>query len=734
MRCASATATPNRVDVNKIVRAVERCADDLTDVDPLRVATKTISGLYDGATTAELDRLSIQTAAELIGEEPQYSRLAARLLAGYIDKEVRGAGRRGASASRSRLGHAAGADRRPDCRASSPPTPRKLDDAIDPARRPAVRVLRPAHGLRPLPAAAPRPRGWCSRPRSTSCCGSPAACPTPPGEAIELYRLMSPAGLPAQLADAVQRRHPAHPAVVLLPGRLAARRAGLDLRALRPGRRSCRSSPAASASPGRRVRSRGSLIRGTNGHSNGIVPWLRPSTPASRRSTRAAGARARPASTWSPGTPTSRSSWSCATTPARRPGARTTSTWPTGSRTSSCAGSRPTATWSLFDPKEVPELPDLWGDGVRRRLPGGRGRGSVRAPGQGPRPVRADDAHPGADRQRLDDVQGRGQPRLQPDRRRPGGDACTCPTCAPRSWRSADAETAVCNLGSINLAATSTASGRASTGRAARHGPRPRWPFLDRVIDLNYYPTAAGGGGEPALAPGRAGRDGPAGRVLRAAAAVRLGRGPGAVHPDRRGDLADRAGDVGRPRRAARRAPGVPADPGGGRGDCTPTSGARRRRRPGAGPRCGPGSRRHGLRNSLLVAIAPTATIASIAGCYECIEPQVSNLFKRETLSGEFLQVNRSPGRELKALGLWTRADPRRDQAGRRLGPGHRRAAGRAAGAVPHRVGAAAAGADRPGRRAGAVHRPVAVAEPVHGARRPSASCPRCTATPGRPA
>jgi hypothetical protein len=60
-----------------------------------------------------------------------------------------------------------------------------------------------------------------------------------------------------------------------------------------------------------------------------------------------------------------------------------------------------------------------------------------------------------------------------------------------------------------------------------------------------------------------------------------------------------------------------------------------------------------GLRNSLLVAIAPTATIASIAGCYECIEPQVSNLFKRETLSGDFIQVNRYLVNELKALGLW---------------------------------------------------------------------------------
>jgi ribonucleoside-diphosphate reductase alpha chain len=61
-----------------------------------------------------------------------------------------------------------------------------------------------------------------------------------------------------------------------------------------------------------------------------------------------------------------------------------------------------------------------------------------------------------------------------------------------------------------------------------------------------------------------------------------------------------------------------------------------------------------GLRNSLLVAIAPTATIASIVGCYECIEPQLSNIFKRETLSGEFLQVNNYLVRDLKALNLWS--------------------------------------------------------------------------------
>jgi ribonucleoside-diphosphate reductase alpha chain len=64
----------------------------------------------------------------------------------------------------------------------------------------------------------------------------------------------------------------------------------------------------------------------------------------------------------------------------------------------------------------------------------------------------------------------------------------------------------------------------------------------------------------------------------------------------------------------------------------------------------------HGLRNSLLIAIAPTATIAAIAGCTDGITPQVSNLFKRETLSGEFLQINTALVRELKDRSLWTDA------------------------------------------------------------------------------
>ncbi|MEP6848743.1 MAG: ATP cone domain-containing protein, partial [Acidobacteriota bacterium] len=89
MRVTKRNGLPEVVDINKIVRAISRCTPNLPNVDVMRIATKTISGLYDGATTSELDKLSIQTAASLIFEEPEYSKLAARLLNQYVEKEVR---------------------------------------------------------------------------------------------------------------------------------------------------------------------------------------------------------------------------------------------------------------------------------------------------------------------------------------------------------------------------------------------------------------------------------------------------------------------------------------------------------------------------------------------------------------------------------------------------------------------------------------------------------------------
>ena len=88
MRVRKRNGSYEPVDLNKIVRAIDRCCSGLDFVDTIRIATRTISGLYDGATTSELDELSIQTAASFMAEEPEYSFLAARLLSNYIEKEV----------------------------------------------------------------------------------------------------------------------------------------------------------------------------------------------------------------------------------------------------------------------------------------------------------------------------------------------------------------------------------------------------------------------------------------------------------------------------------------------------------------------------------------------------------------------------------------------------------------------------------------------------------------------
>jgi ribonucleoside-diphosphate reductase alpha chain len=60
-----------------------------------------------------------------------------------------------------------------------------------------------------------------------------------------------------------------------------------------------------------------------------------------------------------------------------------------------------------------------------------------------------------------------------------------------------------------------------------------------------------------------------------------------------------------------------------------------------------------GMRNSNCVAIAPTATISNIIGVSACIEPTYQNLFVKSNLSGEFTVVNDYLVRDLKARGLW---------------------------------------------------------------------------------
>ena len=63
--------------------------------------------------------------------------------------------------------------------------------------------------------------------------------------------------------------------------------------------------------------------------------------------------------------------------------------------------------------------------------------------------------------------------------------------------------------------------------------------------------------------------------------------------------------------------------------------------------------KQYGMRNSNCVAIAPTATISNIIGVSACIEPTYQNLYVKSNLSGEFTEINAYLVRDLKARGLW---------------------------------------------------------------------------------
>ncbi len=248
---------------------------------------------------------------------------------------------------------------------------------------------------------------------------------------------------------------------------------------------------------------------------------------------------------------------------------------------------------------------------------------------------------------------------------------------------SSDAETAVCNLGSINLGAHVRRDGAgrrpAIDWERLRATVRTAVVYLDRVIDINYYPSPQAARSNPRWRPIGLGVMG----LQDVFFALRL-----PFDADRARELSTRIAeeiyltaletscDL-----AAEHGP-HPAygETRAARGELQPDLWAvtptQTERWDGLRARIA----EHGLRNSLLIAIAPTATIASIAGCYECIEPQVSNVFKRETLSGEFLQINTALVAELKARGLWTEEIRDPDQAGRRVGAGHHRAAARTSG------------------------------------------------------
>jgi ribonucleoside-diphosphate reductase alpha chain len=634
------------VNVNKIVRAVSRSCDGLNEVDAMRVALKTIAGLYDGASTRELDELSIRTAASFIAEEPEYSLLASRLLAGYVDKEVQGQGIYSFSQS-IRMGFDVGLINERVLTFVEAHA-RKLNDAIDATRTQRLEYF----GLRTL-----YDRYLLKHPTRRQVIETPqhfwlriaVALSTSVQEALDLYGAMSSLDYVPSSPTLFNSgtRHEQLSSCFLLDSPQD------SLESIYDRYKDVALLSKFSGGIGiawHRVRAEGSLIRATNGLSNGIVPWLKTldsSVAAVNQGGKRKGAACAYLEPWHADIESFLELRDNTGDEGRRTHHLNLANWIPDlfMRRVEQNGA-----WSLFDPKDVPQLPDLYGEAFDAAYEQAEATGLAR------KTLPARDLY--ARMMRVLAQTGNGWMTFKDKSNRAcnqtgksGQTVHLSNLCTEILEVTHEGETAVCNLGSINLSRHVGPQGVDFEQLA--HTVELAVRQLDRVIDLNYYPIGTARASNMRWRPVGLGLmglqdvffrlrlpfDGDAARALstkiqatvyfhalRTSLELAKQHGPHDTFALTRAAAGELQFDHW----------GIAPDDGQDWNTLRTEIEA------------------HGLRNSLLVAIAPTATIASIAGCYECIEPQVSNLFKRETLSGDFLQVNRYLVEELKQLGLWT--------------------------------------------------------------------------------
>jgi ribonucleoside-diphosphate reductase alpha chain len=644
MQVIKRDGTREDVRFEKILHATTRACDGLTGVDPIAIAQQTIAGLHEGSTTRELDERSIATAVMLVTEEPRYSRVAARLLSAFVAEEV------GLDRSFADYLHDAEAlgllDPAVRMRAESDLA--AVEAAIDHARDDAFEYF----GLKTVYdrylLRHPGTRLVIERPQWLFMRVALGLSETA-AEAIAFYDLISSLRyMPASptLFNA-GTRHPQMSSCYLLT-------VGEDsLEGIYKAYADCARLSKWSGGIGidwTPVRGAGALIRGSNGMSSGLVPFLKvldSSVHAVNQGGKRKGAAAVYVQPWHPDIEAFLELRNNTGAEERRTHHLNLALWIPDLFMRRVEAD---AEWSLFCPSAFPELVDLWGAAFDRCYE------QLEAEGHAQRKVSARALY-GRMLQTLaetgngwlcfkDAVNARSaQTRL------PRNVIRSSNLCTEITEVTSAAETAVCNLGSINLAMLATPGGEVDWA-GLREVVRLAVRFLDRVIDRNFYPTPEAAASNQRWRPVGLGVMGlqdlffrlrlpfesDAARALSThlaetiyfeALSASIGERFPAFEESWYAEgklqfnLAAEAGHV------------VPAL----HEDWEPL-----RER----------IRREGLRNSLLVAIAPTATIGAIVGSYECVEPQVSNLFKRETLSGEFLQINRCLVRDLQAYGLWT--------------------------------------------------------------------------------
>ncbi|MGZ3745213.1 MAG: ribonucleoside-diphosphate reductase subunit alpha, partial [Pseudobdellovibrionaceae bacterium] len=481
MRVKKRDGTLEPVDVTKIVERVTRCCQGLTQVDPLRVATKAISGLYDGATTNELDNLCIQTASLLIGEEPQYSRLAARLLATYVDEEVRSQ-KIGSFADAVNLGYSMGLMSE-SLHKFVESHKAALCAAIEPYRTDRFEYF----GLRTV-----YDRYLLKNPTSRQVIETPqyffmrVACGLAQSvdEAIEFYRLISShdymASTPTLFNSGTLR--PQMSSCYLLDSPED------DLRAIYDKYTDIALLSKFAGGIGvafHRIRSRGSLIKGTNGHSNGIIPWLKTmdsSVAAVNQGGKRKGAACVYLESWHADIEEFLELRDNTGDEAKRTHNLNLANWVPDLFMKRVEAD---AMWSLFDPRVVPYFTDIYGPEFEKAYTEAEEKKMY------VKQIKARDLYVRMMKTLAQTGNGwmtwKDACNLKANQvGRPQNVIHLSNLCTEILEVTSNKETAVCNLGSVNLARHIT-NGEFDFEKLART-VRTAVKYLDRVVDINFYP------------------------------------------------------------------------------------------------------------------------------------------------------------------------------------------------------------------------------------------------------
>ena len=654
-------------DISEIQEAIQMCAHGFDgEIDPDLIARETVRNVFDGISTADIDRAVLMAASSFIERDPAYAKVAARLFMRRIYREVIGVARSHEDGYRQAFvrGIRRGVEQgRFDERLLEFNLGR-LADALDTARDDllnfmGVQTLHERYFARAGDSLLETPQAFWMR----VAMGLALQEDDCNERAVSFYQVMS-----------TLRFVPSTP-TLFHAGTTHPQLSSCFLTTVEDDLEHIFKSLADNAQLSKwsgglgndwsSIRGTGAHIRSTNVESQGVIPFLKIAsdvTLAINRSGKRRGATCAYLETWHLDIEDFLDLRRNTGDERRRTHDMNTANWIPDLFMKRVAED---GDWTLFSPDETPDLHDLYGQAFEKRyleyerkaragLLARTGTVSALKLWRKMLSMLFETGHPWITFKDPSNI------RSPQDH---AGVVHSSNLCTEITLNTSREETAVCNLGSVNLEKHVVDGALQAQTLAATVQTAMR--MLDNVIDVCFYPTPEARASNLRHRPVGLGVMGFADALFKLD--VPFASREAIAFADRSMELVAHSAILGSSRLAAERGPYssyrgskwdrglLPQDtldlleqergqrievPRGGELDWEPVRAH---------------VREHGMRNSNTMAIAPTATISTISGCFPSIEPIYQNVYVKSNISGEFTVANPYLVSDLKQAGLWDR-------------------------------------------------------------------------------